>query len=53
MCPLRIGDGLPNLMIALMEEGGGKLDPEIASSFGYVKNETPKRCVKQRFGVLG
>ena len=35
-----------NLVIALMEEEGGKLVPVIVSSCMYVENETSKRCVQ-------
>ena len=34
-----------NLVIALMEEEGGKLDPVIISSCIYVENKTLERCV--------
>ena len=35
-----------NLVIALMEEEGGELDPVIVSSCMYVENETSERCVQ-------
>lgn len=34
-----------NLVIALMEEEGGNLDPVIVSSCMYVENETSEKCV--------